>query len=74
MSVYNDMVEAGIETDHHESDLYVPDTPKAREILASHGLHVDGWNVQPFLSLGKNRSHAEAWLDIPFSYPVTHKG
>ena len=48
MSLYTDMIEAGQETDSNESDLYVKDTPEAREILGRHGKQIDGWNVQQF--------------------------
>jgi hypothetical protein len=64
MSIYKDMVQAGIETDHHCSDLYVPDCPESRAILANHGKQVDGWNVQPFIS----QIDGKQWLDIPFNY------
>jgi len=68
MSIHSDMIQAGIEVDHHESDLYVRDCPTARAILANHGKQVDGWNVQPFMSLGKHRHDSKPWLDIPFAY------
>ena len=68
MSLYTEMKQAGIQTDHHESDLYVIDCPEARAILENHGLKVDGWNVQPFMSPSKHTIGATAWLDIPFAY------
>lgn len=64
MSLYADMVAAAIPTDNHESDLYVPDTPEARAILARHGKKVDGWNVQRFTSA----IDGKPWLDIPFAF------
>ena len=60
MSIYAEMKQAGIEIDHHESDLYVKDCPTARAILANHGKRVDGHNVMPFKSAG------DTWLDVPF--------
>lgn len=64
MSLYTDMIEAGQETDSNESDLYVKDTPEAREILGRHGKQIDGWNVQPFTSA----IDGARWLDLPFQY------
>lgn len=64
MSIYTDIVAAGIPHNNHYSDLYVPDTPEVRAILARHGKKVDGWNVQPFT----NRVEGGRWLDLPFQY------
>jgi hypothetical protein len=64
MSIYTDMLNAGIETDSHCSDLYVKDSPESRAILERHGKKVDGWNVQPF----KSQIDGSDWLDISFSY------
>lgn len=64
MTIHSDMKKAGIPCDHHESDLYVPDCPESREILARHGKKVDGWNVQPFT----NQISGDRWLDIPFNW------
>lgn len=64
MSIYSEMKQAGIETDHHYSDLYVIDCPEARAILANHGKKVDGWNVQRFTS----QIDGKPWLDVAFSY------
>ena len=64
MSIYNEITQAGIEIDHHESDLYIIDCPEARAILANHGKKQDGWNVQGFTS----QIDGKKWLDIPFQY------
>lgn len=64
MTIYSDMIAAGIEVHSHESDLYVPNTPESREILAKHHKKVDGWNVQSFT----NQIDGAQWLDIPFAY------
>ena len=64
MSIYTEITQAGIEIDHHESDLYVTDCPEARAILANHGKKPDGWNVQQFTS----QIDGKQWLDIPFQY------
>ena len=62
MSIYAEMIQAGIEVDHHESDLYVKDCPTARAILANHGYTEDDNNVMPFKSAG------DTWLDVPFQW------
>ncbi len=64
MSLYSDLIAAGCEIDHHESDLYVKRTPEAVAIIHQHGKTVDGWNVQPFVS----QIDGTPWLDIPFAY------
>jgi hypothetical protein len=58
-SAYTAIVRAGIPTDHHESDLYVLDTPEARRILAEHGRA-----YSRFISATDRRY----WLDVPFAY------
>jgi hypothetical protein len=47
------------EIDHHESDLYVLDTPAVREILRTHGR-----TATPF----KSDIDQKIWLEIPFAY------
>ena len=64
MSIYTEMQQAGIQTDYHESDLYVIDCPESRAILANHALKLDHWNVKQFFC----EISGEAWLDIPFAY------
>lgn len=49
---------AGIALDHHESDLYVRDSQKARIILRDYGVT----KPEVFLSNGI------AWIDVPFAY------
>lgn len=64
MTIQDDMLAAGIEIDHHESDLYVPDTPEARAILARHNVKVNAWCATTFIC----RKTGEPYLDIPFAY------
>ena len=45
--------------DHHESDLYVLDTPIARLVIRQFGLNSTGFTSQ----IDKKR-----WLDVPFAY------
>ena len=74
MSLYTDARDRGLEIDHHESDLYLKDTPEARALLAEHGkkgrrtYEVDGWNVSRF----KSEIDGTYWLDIPFDYEPWH--
>lgn len=64
MSIYEEMIAAGVEYDHHESDLYVKDCQEARDVLKMHDKKVDGWNVERFT----NEIDGTPWLDIPFAY------
>lgn len=58
-SLYRDLQAAGIPTDHHESDLYVLDTPAARALIAKHGKRGSGFTSQ---------IDHKRWLDVPFAY------
>lgn len=58
-SLYQDLRDAKIPTDHHESDLYVLDTPVARALIAKHGKKGSGFTSQ----IDRKR-----WLDVPFAY------
>jgi hypothetical protein len=59
-TLYDDCLAAGLTIDHHESDLYILDSPAARKILVAH----ERWNasVSTFTSEGKQ------WIDVPFEY------
>jgi hypothetical protein len=61
-SLYSQIVAAGIPTDHHESDLYVLDTPAARRILAAHD---QKWTRFRDTS---GEKQGEDWLEVPFAY------
>ncbi len=54
---------AGIEFDHHESDLYLKDCPEAREILEEFPLNKK--NARAFRS--EIEPH-DMYLDVPFAY------
>jgi len=58
---YHAVMEAKIPTDHHESDLYIPDTPASRELLEHYPEHKR--NARRFQHTNKMM-----WLDIPFAY------
>lgn len=57
--LYDKLVKEGFTLDHHESDLYVKDSPMARELLERYGL-----KYTPF----KDDIDHEMWLDVPFAY------
>lgn len=59
--LYAALVAAGLQTDHNNlgSDLYVLDTPEAREIIKAHGR-----TATPFTS----EIDHKVWLDLPFAY------
>lgn len=57
--LYDELVREGFEIDHHESDLYVKDSPLARDLIQKYGLV-----FKPFTDDIKH----EPWLDVPFSY------
>jgi len=65
VGVYDDMVKAGCEIASWASDLYVRDTPEAREILEAHNYKVPGHSCQPFIS---NIAPHVQWFDVPFAY------
>jgi hypothetical protein len=62
--LYRAVTSAGLETDHHESDLYVLDTPAARELLRKHGYRAELAGG----GLGFKGTDGRRWLDIPFGY------
>ena len=59
--VYYALLETGAKTDHHESDLYIEDTPAVREVLKKYKLDRQ---AQPF----KDNTDGTPWLDVPFAY------
>ena len=62
MTLYESLKAAGIETDHHESDLYFPATQSSREILARFPLQKS--NARPFV----NQVSGGVWIDVPFAW------
>jgi len=58
-SLYKDLVRAGIPTDNHESDLYVLDTPEARETIKKYA-----YKFTTFTS----DIDGKRWIDVPFAY------
>lgn len=68
--VYRALKESGLPLDHHESDLYVIDSPQARRILQVYGLSLGPGRITRFVSQ-IDRRH---WLDIPFAYTPFWEG
>jgi len=62
--LYDDLLSAGCELDNHESDLYVKDTPMARDIIGLHQCMGEKRTVNRF----KSSLDGSDWLDIPFAY------
>jgi len=56
--------EAGIETDHYNTDLYIPKTAKTVELLKKVGLKVDGHNIQQF----RSDIDGKMYFELPFMY------
>lgn len=59
-TIYQACIDADLTIDHRESDLYVPDTPAARETLKPYRTLV------PWARF--TGSDGQAWIDIPFEY------
>ena len=60
-TIYKQAVAAGIEIDHHESDLYLKDCKESREVLTGYRF---GCNVRRFVS----QVDGAMWFDVPFAY------
>jgi hypothetical protein len=56
-NVYARLVAAGCEVDHHESDLYVKDSPTARAITQDQNR-----------SFFRSQVDGEMWIELPFLY------
>lgn len=61
-SLYEAIKAAGIETYHHESDLYFPVTPESREILSRYPL------PQKNATVFTDNVTKKPWYDVPFNY------
>jgi len=64
-SLYQKLVETGVEIDFHESDLYVENTTETQKIIGQHRLKNDGYpqNIQHF-----NGTDGKRYIEIPFGY------
>jgi hypothetical protein len=61
MNLYEQCQAAGIETDHHESDLYIPVTEATMALIKAYEFKT---NVTTFIS----QIDKKLWYDVPFGY------
>lgn len=59
VDVWTKSQELELRWDHHESDLYLRDTPQARELLKS---------ANASFTVFRSTLDNKQWLDIPFAY------
>lgn len=59
MSLYTDLIDAGIPVANWQSDLYVERTETALTIIKEHGLKYSTFT---------NKNEGGIWLSIPFQY------
>lgn len=60
MSLYTDLVEAGVEVSNWQSDLYTPVNDKVREILARYPTQTR--------SIFRNQVDGKVWYEFPFQF------
>jgi hypothetical protein len=60
-TVYEQLSRAGVELDHHESDLYARVTPESRAIVEAYEFRN---NVTTF----RSQIDGTPWYDVPFAY------
>jgi hypothetical protein len=60
-NLYDACKAAGLEMDHHESDLYVLDTVAAREVIRT-------YNKAALLRGTFQGTDGRRWIDLPFEY------
>ena len=62
MSLYTDLIEAGVEVSNHESDLYFPSTAVSRPILKRHPAEAG------LASCFRSNIDGKTWIDVPFAF------
>lgn len=65
MTLFEAIQAIGIPFDNHESDLYLPDTPEARAVLAQ--FPQANANATRFTNR-RPPNAGEQWIDVPFAY------
>lgn len=65
MTLFEAIQAIGIPFANHESDLYLPDTPEARAVLAQ--FPQANANATRFTN-GRPPNVGEQWIDVPFAY------
>lgn len=61
MDIYEQLKNAGVKLDHHESDLYAKVTPESIEII-------NKWNYKSIVRIFTSNIDDSMWYDIPFAY------
>lgn len=59
-TLYEDLLEAGVEIDSHESDLYFPVSKESEQILLRH--------PDQSFTIFRSQIDGSAWVDCPFAY------
>jgi len=60
-SIYEQVIDAGLPFDHHESDLYIRVCPKAWAMVACY-VH------KPNVTIFTSQLDGQEWFDVPFAY------
>ncbi len=66
MTLFEEIKQAGIPYDHHNSDLYVRHTQEAMAILNKYPLNKK--NATKFKCASGHPDAGQVWIDIPFAY------
>ena len=68
MTIYEQLKAAGVETSHHESDLYARITPDSRAII-------DAWEFRSNVTTFTADDGSGRWFELPFAYdPAWERG
>ncbi|KKN50721.1 hypothetical protein LCGC14_0629820 [marine sediment metagenome] len=66
MTIYQELKDAGVPLDNHESDLYVKATPEAIEILERRGIIPT--TASDYVGIFRSKMDGHIWFDLPFRY------
>lgn len=61
MHIYDQLKQAGVPLDNHETDLYAKVTPESRAI-------VDAWEHRSIARTFVSQIDGALWFDLPFAY------
>ncbi len=64
-TLFEELTEAGIETDRHESDLHFPVTEESMAILKRHPVQAE---YATEFAVGDPATWIKAWMNVPFAY------
>jgi len=59
--IYQQLMDAGVELDHHESDLYAKVTPESTAIIKN-------YRMKDNVTVFTNKKDNKPWYDIPFAF------